>query len=182
VSAPEDPPSPLVIAASFVDDQDEIYPTMLGPTLAQLQEKAARSALTGGDIAGYLALVKAFSETCNAVPVEYLGTRPQQIAAEVLPLIAEKLVGLAAWSKLVNDSRKKAAQERNEKLQDMANRHYPAEAKPAEIAPALLKDSEEDSEKGRALHDLLQLDTRRFKLMEEDTLRKIIAKRGERRK
>ena len=170
VSAPKDKKPALV------EDPDEIYSAMLGPTLKQLQDKAGQGTLSGGDIAGYLALVKAFSETNDKVPVEYLGSRPLAIAAEVLPLIADKLVGLKAWSQLENEGRKRAAQARNEMLQDMANaRHDPA-VDASTIATNFLEDT--------TLHDLLQLwdpELKDYRLMAHRTLRDIIGKRGKRK-
>ena len=161
-------------------------PAVLGPTLKQLQDKAAEDTLSGGDIAGYLALVQAFSETCNAVPVEYLGTRPLEIAGEALPFIARKLVSLKVWSQKVNHSRNAVKEERDKKLQAMANARFPDPKITAKkIAEELLKFSKEDLEEGRALHDLLQVwDKKRktWKLMTEGLLRKIIGKGRPRRK
>jgi hypothetical protein len=184
VSAPEDPPppAPAVVEFALHEDQDEIYPTMLGPTLAQLQELAAKGKLTGDDIAGYLALVQAFSETRNIVPVEYLGTRPQQIAGEALSLIAEKLVGLKRWSQMENAKRQAAAEERNKKLCDIANERYPdPKIEPTTIA----RDFLEDPTRHPDLHDLLQVwdpEQRTWKLMGERTLRGILAERDKHRK
>jgi len=182
MSAPEDPPPAQVLEPALVDDRDQtsldhedIYRPMLGPTLAQLQEKADKGKLNGDDIAGYLALVQAFSETCGVVPDEYRGTRPQQIAGEVLPLIAAKLVDLRVWSQMENNARMDAARKRNKKLCDIANERFPDPKIDAiTVAGDLLKDPD------RTLYELLQVwkpEQNAWGLMEERTLRGILAER-----
>ena len=118
-----------MIAPSFVDDQDEIYPTMLGPTLKQLQEKAAEGTLDLGDIAGYLAVEKALAEMREETWLS--------IPFEAVPLIAEKLVEPAVWGKLEAEKAAEAKRPRDEKLQDLANARYPPEAKATDIGIAI---------------------------------------------
>ena len=150
-------------------DQDEFYSVTLGPTLAQILEKHAQGLLMPGDIAGYLAVEKALAEMRGEATIT--------IPFEAVTLIAEKLVGPVVWGKQEAAKQAEAVRPRDEKLQDRANEHYPPEVNATAIARAFLTDP--------VLNDVLQVldpDKKDFKPMEEDTLRKIIAKRHERRK
>jgi hypothetical protein len=181
----------------LVADPDEIPAITLGPTLAQLQEKAKDGTLTGADLSGYLALVQAFSEIYGKVPVEYLGTHPQQIAGEVLSLIAEKIVGLRTHGKLANKKREEVTEDRDRKICKHVNNFYPPGAKAAVIAEDLLAtfgridETDEEavgnlSRDHRALYDLLRTIWKpkqgAWGLMSERTLRDILGKRESCRK
>jgi hypothetical protein len=190
MSAPEEdpppspPPPPITITPPKHEDQDEIGPTMLGPTLAKLQELAADGKLTGGDIAGYLAVEQALAELREETWLT--------IPFEAATLIAEKLVGPARWGKEQAAKQAEAARPRDEKLQDLANERYSDPAiKPGTIAEDFLAKAEAGTDpvlrsllvlKNADGDDNLMEDGETPRLIKPDTLRKIIAKRGERRK
>jgi hypothetical protein len=162
-------------------DQDEIYSVTLGPTLAQILEKHAQGTLIGGDVAGYLAgylavekgLAEMREETWLSIPFE------------AVTLIAESLVGPAVWGKLEAAKQAEAVRPRDEKLQDRANERYSPEVEATEIAEIFLADPALRSLlvlKNADGDDKLMEDEKTPRLMKVDTLRKIIAKRHERRK
>jgi hypothetical protein len=177
-------PSPLptqVLEPVLVESLDTFYPAVLGPTLAQLQEKAAEDTLTLGDIAGYLAVEKALAEMRE----ETFLTMP----FEAVTLIAEELVGPARWGQEQADKQAKEVQPRDARLQDLANEQYPPEVDAALIAKAFLN----EGNPAQALRPLLVLkdadgddklmpDGETPRLMQFHTLRRILARREERRK
>jgi hypothetical protein len=158
-------------------DQDEIYSVTLGPTLAQILEKHAQGTLIGGDVAGYLAVEKALAEMRQETWLS--------IPFEAVTLIAESLVGPAVWGKLEAAKQAEAVRPRDEKLQDRANERYSPEVEATEIAQIFLADPALRSLlvlKNADGDDKLMEDGKTPRLMKVDTLRKIIAKRHERRK
>ena len=158
-------------------DPDEIYSVTLGPTLAQILEKHAQGTLAGGDVAGYLAGEKGLAEMREETWLS--------IPFEAVTLIAESLVGPAVWGKLEAAKQAEAVRPRDEKLQDRANERYSPEVEATEIAEIFLADPARRSLlvlKNADGDDKLMKDGKTPRLMKVDTLRKIIAKRHERRK
>jgi hypothetical protein len=158
-------------------DQDEIYSVTLGPTLAQILEKHAQGTLAGGDAAGYLAVEKGLAEMREETWLS--------IPFEAVTLIAESLVGPAVWGKLEAAKQAEAVRPRDEKLQDRANERYSPEVEATKIAEIFLADPALRSLlvlKNADGDDKLMKDGKTPRLMKVDTLRKIIAKRHERRK
>ena len=158
-------------------DQDEIYSVTLGPTLAQILEKHAQGTLIGGDVAGYLAVEKGLAEMREETWLS--------IPFEAVTLIAESLVGPAVWGKLEAAKQAEAVRPRDEKLQDRANERYSPEVEATKIAEIFLADPALRSLlvlKNADGDDKLMKDGKTPRLMKVDTLRKIIAKRHERRK
>lgn len=177
------PPAPLVLSPALVEDQDVIYPTILGPTLKQLQTKRAEGPLDPGDIAGYLAVEKALAEMREETRLS--------IPFEAVTLIAEKLVEPAVWGKLQAEKAAEAVRPRDEKLQDIANAHFPPETHATTIADAFLAVAEADSDPAlRSLlvlkdadgDDKLMKDGKTPRLLSRRRLLDIIGKRGARQK
>jgi hypothetical protein len=158
-------------------DQDEICSVTLGPTLAQILEKHAQGTLAGGDVAGYLAVEKGLAEMREETWLS--------IPFEAVTLIAESLVGPAVWGKLEAAKQAEAVRPRDEKLQDRANERYSPDVEATKIAEIFLADPALRSLlvlKNADGDDKLMKDGKTPRLMKVDTLRKIIAKRHERRK
>jgi hypothetical protein len=174
-------PTVVELKPALFDDRDHIYQPMLGPTLAQLQQKAAEGALAPGDIAGYLAVEKALAEMREETRLS--------LPFEAVTLIAEKLVERAVWAKLQTEKQAEAVRPRDEKLQDRANERYPPEADATGIAKDFLAEADSDPALRSLLvlknadgDDKLMKDGETPRLMTDRTLRGIIAKRHERRK
>lgn len=169
-------PADQIIRPSFYVNPNEFFPPALGPTLADLLEKRAQGTLKPGDIAGYLAVELALAEMREETRLP--------LPSEAVEIIAEALVAPAAWAALANRTRAEAVRPRNETLQDRANALYSPEVEATKIAEAFLADP--------ALRPLLVLknadgddkltaDGKTSQLMGFNTLRKILAKRHERR-
>jgi hypothetical protein len=175
--APVSKPPTQTLRPPLHVDQDEIYSVTLGPTLAQILEKHAQGTLIGGDVAGYLAVEKGLAEMREETWLS--------IPFETVTLIAESLVGPAVWGKLEAAKQAEAVRPRDEKLQDRANERYSPEVEATEIAEIFLADPALRSLlvlKNADGDDKLMKDGKTPRLMKVDTLRKIIAKRHERRK
>ena len=175
--APVSKPPTQTLRPPLHVDQDEIYSVTLGPTLAQILEKHAQGTLIAGDVAGYLAVEKGLAEMREETWLS--------IPFEAVTLIAESLVGPAVWGKLEAAKQAEAVRPRDEKLQDRANERYSPEVEATEIAVRFLADPALRSLlvlKNADGDDKLMKDGKTPRLMKVDTLRKIIAKRHERRK
>ena len=175
--APVSKPPTQTLRPPLHVDQDEIYSVTLGPTRAQILEKHAQGTLIGGDVAGYLAVEKGLAEMREETWLS--------IPFEAVTLIAESLVGPAVWGKLEAAKQAEAVRPRDEKLQDRANERYSPEVQATEIAVRFLADPALRSLlvlKNADGDDKLMKDGKTPRLMKVDTLRKIIAKRHERRK
>lgn len=175
--APVSKPPTQTLRPPLHVDQDEIYSVTLGPTRAQILEKHAQGTLIGGDVAGYLAVEKGLAEMREETWLS--------IPFEAVTLIAESLVGPAVWGKLEAAKQAEAVRPRDEKLQDRANERYSPEVVATEIAVRFLADPALRSLlvlKNADGDDKLMKDGKTPRLMKVDTLRKIIAKRHERRK
>ena len=179
--APDEPPAdkpPHYLRAELYVDEDIFYPATLGPTLAQLREKAAKGELEALDVAGYLAVEKAKAMRGQAeVSITF--------TFDVLDFTAEQLVGPQTWARTQNKARTKTAQVRNQAIQRLANERYPDLRVDARaIANAFRKEALPEPDSDSAIRDLLWVPDEdkggvkrgAYKLMEEDTLRKIIAK------
>jgi len=140
---------PHYLRAELYVDEDIFYPATLGPTLAQLREKAAKGELEALDVAGYLAVEKAKAMRGQAeVSITF--------TFDVLDFTAEQLVGPQTWARTQNKARTKTAQVRNQAIQRLANERYPDLRVDARaIANAFRKEALPEPDSDSAIRDLL---------------------------
>jgi hypothetical protein len=79
---------------------------LLCPTLDHLLKSTK---VTQAALSGFLAIAKSYYEALGFVPPQYQGTCNVPIPIEVIPMIGEKLVSKARWSKEYNAAQTETA-------------------------------------------------------------------------